>query len=71
LFGYVGVDLIATDSCPVVLEINPRLTTSYVALKDALGANPAAQVLALAAGGDLPSAAPARALALALALALA
>lgn len=69
LFGYVGVDLIATDSGPVVLEINPRLTTSYVALKDALGANPAAQVLALAAGGDLPSAAPARAVALALALA--
>ena len=32
---------------PVVLEINPRLTTSYVGLRPALGRNPAALVLEL------------------------
>ena len=30
LWGYVGIDCVVTPSGPVVLEINPRLTTSYV-----------------------------------------
>lgn len=47
LWGYVGVDLILTDRGPRVLEVNPRLTTSYVALRESLGANPAAWVLGL------------------------
>lgn len=47
LWGYVGVDLVETADGPVVLEINPRLTTSYVGLRAVLGANPAALVLAL------------------------
>jgi predicted ATP-grasp superfamily ATP-dependent carboligase len=47
LWGYVGVDLIDTAGGPVVLEINPRLTTSYAGLGDALGGNPAALVLQL------------------------
>lgn len=66
LFGYVGVDLIAASSGPVVLEINPRLTTSYAALGEALGVNPAAMVLALAAGGVSPPAVSARPVTLAL-----
>ncbi len=66
LFGHVGVDLIATAAGPVVLEINPRLTTSYAGLTEALGANPAAMVLALAAGGDLPRITPARPVSLSL-----
>jgi predicted ATP-grasp superfamily ATP-dependent carboligase len=47
LWGYVGVDLIETSSGPVVIEINPRITTSYAGLRQALGSNPAALVLAL------------------------
>ncbi len=50
LWGYAGIDLVITQGGPVVLEVNPRLTTSYVGLKAALGINPAAMVLALAEG---------------------
>jgi predicted ATP-grasp superfamily ATP-dependent carboligase len=47
LWGYVGIDLVDTAEGPVVLEINPRLTTSYVGLRDSIGLNPAALVLDL------------------------
>lgn len=47
LWGYVGVDLVDGAAGPVVLEINPRLTTSYVGLGESLGLNPASLVLAL------------------------
>ena len=40
LRGYIGVDLIRSeDGAFTVLEINPRLTTSYCGLRDALGIN--------------------------------
>lgn len=45
LWGYVGVDIVLAHDGPVVLEINPRLTTSYRGLRRALGINPAALVL--------------------------
>jgi predicted ATP-grasp superfamily ATP-dependent carboligase len=60
LWGYVGVDLIDTPEGPVVLEINPRLTTSYVGLRASIGANPAELVLGLL---DRPLAAARRELA--------
>lgn len=47
LFGYAGVDLILVDGRPWVLEINPRLTTSYAGLSGALNRNVAAMVLDL------------------------
>ncbi len=47
LWGYVGVDLIATSEEPVVLEINPRLTSSYLGLRESIGLNPASLVLRL------------------------
>ena len=47
LWGYVGVDFVMTDRGPVVLEVNPRLTTSYCGLGRALGVNVAAMVLDL------------------------
>jgi predicted ATP-grasp superfamily ATP-dependent carboligase len=45
--GYIGVDLIVDreNNKIHVLEINPRLTTSYVALHDALNYNPAKLIL--------------------------
>lgn len=45
--GYIGVDVIIdTDNNKIyVLEINPRLTTSYVGLREALNANPAKLIL--------------------------
>lgn len=45
LEGYVGVDLVAAPSGPVVIEVNPRLTTSYCGLRQATGLNLAARVL--------------------------
>jgi predicted ATP-grasp superfamily ATP-dependent carboligase len=58
LWGYAGIDLLMTADGPVVLEVNPRLTTSYVGLGAALGRNPAAMVLALAAGAAPSPATP-------------
>jgi predicted ATP-grasp superfamily ATP-dependent carboligase len=64
LWGYVGVDLVLTQQGPVVLEINPRLTTSYCGLRAALGINPAALVLDVLATGAMGGwRAPARAVA--------
>jgi tyramine---L-glutamate ligase len=47
LWGHVGVDLVATADGPVVLEVNPRLTTSYVGLRRSIGLNPAALAVEL------------------------
>jgi predicted ATP-grasp superfamily ATP-dependent carboligase len=49
LLGYVGVDLVLGDA-DVVLEINPRLTTSYLGLRALCRDNLAAAVLRLARG---------------------
>jgi tyramine---L-glutamate ligase len=54
LWGYVGVDLIKSNVGALrVLEINPRLTTSYCGLRAALGVNVAGQVLRLAHNDEL------------------
>lgn len=54
--GYVGVDLILGDDADgrddVVIEINPRLTTSYVGLRAASSENLAATMLAIATSTD-------------------
>ena len=47
LEGYIGVDVIVYKTQIEVLEINPRLTTSYVGLKQAICCNPAGLVLDL------------------------
>jgi predicted ATP-grasp superfamily ATP-dependent carboligase len=60
LWGYVGIDFIDGESGPAVLEVNPRLTTSYVGLGAAIGMNPAALVLSLL-DGELDSIAAPRA----------
>lgn len=45
LRGYVGIDVIVQDGELLVLEINPRLTTSYVGLRESINQNPAALIL--------------------------
>lgn len=47
LWGYCGVDFIESDAGPIVIEINPRLTTAYAGLRRAIGGNPAQLVLDL------------------------
>lgn len=47
LWGYAGVDLIGTKDDVLVLEVNPRLTTSYAGLGEALEINTAELILNL------------------------
>jgi tyramine---L-glutamate ligase len=54
LRGYVGVDLILTDSEAFVVEVNARLTTAYLGVRASLDQNVAAMALA-ACAGTLPS----------------
>jgi predicted ATP-grasp superfamily ATP-dependent carboligase len=49
LWGHVGVDFIVTENGVVVLEVNPRMTTSYAGLHASIGCNPAALALDLLA----------------------
>jgi len=58
LWGPVGIDVLLTETGPVVVEINPRLTTLWSGLHDALGINPAKMVLDLANGRPLPECRP-------------
>ena len=41
LNGYVGIDVIITDKELFVVEINPRITSSYIGLRESLDYNPA------------------------------
>ena len=54
--GYVGIDLILGDaddgSGDVVVEVNPRLTTSYIGLREIAETNLAEAMLAIAAGRE-------------------
>jgi predicted ATP-grasp superfamily ATP-dependent carboligase len=58
LRGYVGVDLVLRDREAVVIEVNPRLTTSYLGVRAALrGPNGDGNIAAMAieaCGGTLP-----------------
>jgi predicted ATP-grasp superfamily ATP-dependent carboligase len=54
LFGYVGIDLIACGAVSGVIEINPRLTTSYVGLRRLSNVNLMRVLLDLARGIDPP-----------------
>ena len=54
LRGFVGVDLVLTESDVVVIEVNPRLTTAYLGVRAALEENVVAWAIA-ACAGVLPS----------------
>ncbi len=46
LNGYIGIDvMVQPDDLIVVVDINPRLTTSYIGLAQATGQNPAALII--------------------------
>ena len=53
LWGYVGIDLIETPEQRFILEINPRLTTSFVGISAALGINVAENILQLLEGNPI------------------
>lgn len=54
LRGYWGVDYVMTSGGPVVIEVNPRLTTSVCGLVDAIEPTPASFILASANGSAAP-----------------
>jgi predicted ATP-grasp superfamily ATP-dependent carboligase len=47
LWGFVGIDLIVTDTDAMIVDINPRLTTSYIGLHRSLQINPAQLLLTM------------------------
>lgn len=53
LRGYVGVDLIVGDHGDYAIEINPRLTTSYLGLRQLCKQNLAELILCLAQGASI------------------
>ncbi|MDI4656641.1 ATP-grasp domain-containing protein [Xanthobacter autotrophicus] len=54
LEGIFGIDILLTGGGPVVVEVNPRLTTAYAGLGPALGLNPATLLPPFADGGKAP-----------------
>jgi tyramine---L-glutamate ligase len=54
LKGYVGVDLVLTKKSPVVIEVNPRLTTSYVGLRSTVDFNVGQAIAEAVLQGGLP-----------------
>jgi predicted ATP-grasp superfamily ATP-dependent carboligase len=55
LRGYVGVDLVLTEKEPVVIEVNPRLTTSYVGLRRVVDFNPAQAIVNAILNHEIPT----------------
>lgn len=45
LAGYVGIDVIVDGEEIIVVEINPRLTTTYVGIRESIGNNPAELII--------------------------
>jgi predicted ATP-grasp superfamily ATP-dependent carboligase len=54
LQGYVGVDFVLTKEAAVIVEVNPRLTTSYVGLRKVVNFNPAQAVVSAVLKRKLP-----------------
>lgn len=54
LTGYVGVDLIYADNGPLVLEINPRLTTAYAGLSRSNNCNTAEIIMSVIQNEQFP-----------------
>ena len=55
LKGYVGVDLVLAQDQPYVVDVNPRLTTSYVAASRTASFNIAQTLINAVLKGELPT----------------
>jgi len=55
LRGYVGVDLVLAEDKPFVVDVNPRLTTSYVGLSRVAGFNVAEAMVNAVLKNKLPA----------------
>jgi predicted ATP-grasp superfamily ATP-dependent carboligase len=55
LRGYVGVDFVLTDEAAVAIEVNPRLTTSYVGVRRVVNFNPAQAIVDAVLEHELPT----------------
>jgi len=55
LRGYVGVDLVLAEDKPFVVDVNPRLTTSYVGLSRVAGFNVAEAIVNAVLENKLPA----------------
>jgi predicted ATP-grasp superfamily ATP-dependent carboligase len=54
LAGYVGIDVLVEGEEVIVVEINPRLTTSYVGMANAIGVNPAELIINVLTENSFP-----------------
>jgi tyramine---L-glutamate ligase len=54
LRGYVGVDMVLTEDKAFVMEVNPRLTTSYVGLRNTANFNVAQAIVNAVLKSELP-----------------
>lgn len=54
LRGYVGVDMVLAENGVYIMEVNPRLTTSYVGLRRVAGFNPAQAMVNAVLRGSVP-----------------
>ncbi|MGD8506798.1 MAG: ATP-grasp domain-containing protein [Candidatus Bathyarchaeota archaeon] len=54
LRGHVGVDMVLTRNGPVVMEVNPRLTTSYIGLREVMNLNVAQAIIDAVFRRELP-----------------
>jgi predicted ATP-grasp superfamily ATP-dependent carboligase len=55
LRGYVGVDLVLTAEEAVAIEVNPRLTTSYIGLRSVVNFNVAEAIVNAVLKRELPT----------------
>jgi len=56
LTGFLGVDLVLGRQGPVVIEINPRITTSYIGLRQIAATNLGSLILRAGRGAGCPAA---------------
>lgn len=54
LSGFIGIDIILTPDQLVVVDINPRLTTSYTGLRASLQLNPMERFFTMQNNGSMP-----------------